>query len=670
MDASVFQDVFDALSSNKRKLVIPIANGSPVNKIIWSSFDYMVGPEAKFVWEAKYEEIFLLDATQLDDSSSDRITSTSSSKETQEGLNGLQYDESMHLSVITEPSTSTAESEPPTAHEQQDDRRTARTDESTLSATSVGNATLCAENVRHLFVNRFAHQPRRRGKRRKKAEKWAGDGQTPALITSIITSDSGLGGLTGTISVHSDLSARSSKPPNAQAASERIDETCSTDSENSEYGCCAETDESDQRTTEEKDDLLECLDEQATASFLNASSNVVSLLAAPMENLEDSTDDKEVETFAALVDGEQAAEENGGIMSDEDFVEQIASVQFDSNPMITKLSVIPSRRLMVASFLFACKNDFKTMMAVSLVLNENAEDWYVAPGGDAMLAVCSDESDTICRLTEDFLNLFTLLGHLGQHSLLHTTCLWKMDLNSTYFGEDPSPADFQFLVKGITGCLVAQGHCVVIGNDGAIVEKVMLTLSLFLAPSHKLLCLKPHRAPFSPYVRLQGLRRAAASHWPICFIDVDRKTVTSSGRFFAHRARKEALHLFELGQIFKEAGVELSAEDQQYTRRPPLINPAPVEADAYVERMFRLFFLLSDRTERLSFIDHFLTTLEYRANALIQTTKEASEPSKSSKQFAMLNLEADSLFGITLAQTQLISPSFPEFLFQSSKLTR
>lgn len=36
--------------------MIPLQNGCPIQKIVWSSFNYMVGPELKFVWEPLYEE--------------------------------------------------------------------------------------------------------------------------------------------------------------------------------------------------------------------------------------------------------------------------------------------------------------------------------------------------------------------------------------------------------------------------------------------------------------------------------------------------------------------------------------------------------------------------------------------------------------------------------------
>lgn len=38
-------------------------NASPIQKIIWSSFDYMAGPELRFVWTADNSKIALSNST-------------------------------------------------------------------------------------------------------------------------------------------------------------------------------------------------------------------------------------------------------------------------------------------------------------------------------------------------------------------------------------------------------------------------------------------------------------------------------------------------------------------------------------------------------------------------------------------------------------------------------
>jgi hypothetical protein len=62
---------------------------------------------------------------------------------------------------------------------------------------------------------------------------------------------------------------------------------------------------------------------------------------------------------------------------------------------------------------------------------------------------------------------------------------------------------------------------------------------------------------------------AGDSHWPVCFIDLDRKWVFTSGNYFTHHSRKEALQTYSISQIFKDAGSDLL--DDSATRRPPIM---------------------------------------------------------------------------------------------------
>ena len=93
--------------------------------------------------------------------------------------------------------------------------------------------------------------------------------------------------------------------------------------------------------------------------------------------------------------------------------------------------------------------------------------------------------------------------------------------------------------------------------------------------------------------------------------------------------------MYAIGQIFREAEVELSGEDDINSRRPPIMqvqcfyvfkhlfrSSIPVDIDPYVSNMLDAFFLLAaEQSERLAFIQHFHMNLDYKAQALIQTVK-------------------------------------------------
>uniref|UniRef100_A0A914H5M9 Uncharacterized protein n=1 Tax=Globodera rostochiensis TaxID=31243 RepID=A0A914H5M9_GLORO len=54
MEADLFQDIFSALEQHNKRIRLPLNNACPIQKIVWSSFDYLRGPELEFVWEADY----------------------------------------------------------------------------------------------------------------------------------------------------------------------------------------------------------------------------------------------------------------------------------------------------------------------------------------------------------------------------------------------------------------------------------------------------------------------------------------------------------------------------------------------------------------------------------------------------------------------------------------
>uniref|UniRef100_A0A1I7YQV7 UDENN domain-containing protein n=1 Tax=Steinernema glaseri TaxID=37863 RepID=A0A1I7YQV7_9BILA len=107
MEADLFQTVYDALQhSGSRKISMAVENLSPITKIIWSSFDYMTGPELKFVWEVDYgrrsQSLTPIDfgsETGADrnssaESSLSKVASTTSRNEDFEGSsNGVHFEE-------------------------------------------------------------------------------------------------------------------------------------------------------------------------------------------------------------------------------------------------------------------------------------------------------------------------------------------------------------------------------------------------------------------------------------------------------------------------------------------------------------------------------------------------------------------------------------------------
>ncbi|CAD5215811.1 unnamed protein product [Bursaphelenchus xylophilus] len=703
MEAHLFQDIYDAVENHENCLDLKVQYGSPIQTIVWSSFSYMIGPELKFVWHVKADEPYHLSSS--DETSSDgNFPSTSSDVKSTQG-SGLQYDDCINLMSNSNDCSNLS-----------DDLESERKSSHQSAESQAGNSTLCSSSHptsnSTLRLNKDenfdVHEERQEdlqeedyeteddnssytnvSEKEEEVEHQADN----KLTTSIVDS-----GITGTVSVHSDLSG-TCKSPKLNSSQSIMANLSDTSSEKSDYGYCDDKKEEDQISCSQDYDVAKCLDSTATASFLTVS-NVLTEQSAvgdqfETEVREDALVRQESAAFSQMV-------ENENYLSDEMFVakyalaEQISNPCFAMNPMICKVSVIPSRQISIMSFLFSVPKDEKEMMAFSLVLSEEARDWLGVRENvfeqifeDVLCRfkasyLSESIADVICRLTDDIYSLLLLFGNLERFPLCSQSYI---NIKSTVFMKpEMSLEDRSFLYKSVTGCLMSQGNCVLIGADPDYVEQFMLGLMLFLTPEQRTLCLKPHMSQYSPYLKLQAVKReliedlyvaSAESHWPTCFIDVDRKLVTSSGSYFTHYERKERLALQQMGSIFVEAGQNLKSEDRLIAKREPIIEPMSVIADPFLSsRLDVLWLLPCERSTRSIVLNQLILTLDYQAKALIETIKDISEPSKTFKENAvsskwslntvrkMLNLTADSSFNICLARADMLKPSLAQFIYQ------
>jgi hypothetical protein len=84
------------------------------------------------------------------------------------------------------------------------------------------------------------------------------------------------------------------------------------------------------------------------------------------------------------------------------------------------------------------------MMAISVILNEEAEEWYYSREKCfenifvdiitrlKVSLLVESEADMICRITSDFIEFFNLWGMLERHQLLDSSNPWKIDVSQLY----------------------------------------------------------------------------------------------------------------------------------------------------------------------------------------------------------------------------------------------
>lgn len=83
---AIFQD-------SSRKIQIPVRHLCPIQKVVWSSFDYMTGPELGFTWEAVIPASESSSSCKSSFSSSSRDDSSLTSSMTKGGGSAADYEE-------------------------------------------------------------------------------------------------------------------------------------------------------------------------------------------------------------------------------------------------------------------------------------------------------------------------------------------------------------------------------------------------------------------------------------------------------------------------------------------------------------------------------------------------------------------------------------------------
>ncbi|CAD5211458.1 unnamed protein product [Bursaphelenchus okinawaensis] len=692
MEAHLFQEIHDTIEEHQNSLTLTVQHGSPIQKVVWSGFNYMVGPELKFVWKVESVEPYHFNIP--DETSSDgNFPSISSDVKSTQG-SGLLYDDCM---------TYMNESKDYSSYS--DDFETENKFQKS-SESQAGTSTLCSSSHPHsnstLRLNNTdaaGDAPiEDEGEYRERDYESEDDNSSYTklsdkeedaekqtdnkLTTSIVDS-----GITGTVSVHSELSTTCKSP--------RLNLE-----EKSDYGYCDEKrDEDKQLSDSEQDTVVNCLDSKTTASFLTVS-NVLTDLSLVGDQID--KDIKEGELLQQESKTFKQVEGDDCNVTDEMFVakyalaEQISSPCFESNPMVCKVAVIPNRQILIMSFLYNLPQHDKEMMALSLILPEEAKDWlgvretvFEHIFQDILCRfkasyMVEDKADVICRITGDIYNMLSLFGNLERYPLLNNS--YVNIRNTIFMKSDITLKEKDFLYRSLTGCLTCQGNCVVIGVDPEYVEQFMLMLAFFLPPEHRILCLKPHVSNYNPYLKIQAVKRdliedlyvsSVESHWSTCFIDIDRHLVTYSGNYFVHHERKQRLAMYQMGSIFMEAGQNLESDEEVFTKKQPLVEPLLVPPDAFlISHLEALWLLPPEQSVRSVALNQILLTLDYQGKAFIETVKDISEPSKTFKENAvscrwslstvrkMMNLTSDSSFNICLSRADMLKPSLAQFIYQ------
>ncbi|KAK0395615.1 hypothetical protein QR680_001360 [Steinernema hermaphroditum] len=572
MEADLFQTVYDALQhSGSRKISMTVDNLSPITKIIWSSFDYMTGPELKFVWEVDYGRRSQsltpvdfgseagADRNSSAESSLSKVASTASRNEDFEGSsNGMHFEEIdniFHTELLT---TSFAEADVcpmcMQVHQSSYDDEccngygkddceniplntiSERTESSELTTSVTGstptvtsqmnplrphtgasNVSTCSTATTMTAYSNIGSEPQESDE--------AADGDVVAKISMDMEAAMGCRGQIPKSPTDDQM--------NTSCVDSGITGTISTHSDLSlishGYGgedvCCYSKEQIDSercRGTEH----VHCDGVSGSANDLNRSVMTSMMTSSSLEEQMSRSllvDDTDLLTEIAGENGIQPP-------SDDEFVakfvlvEQICSTQLPSNPLIHKVTIVPKRKLLAGSYLFGAtkENGFQaTMFAISIVVADSRSDWYmerqslfesimssIVPKVKALYHVEGTE-ELLCLMTKEFTKVFELFGAFDRWPLCPGSVFrLKIQYSHLWCDRIEEPT---FLAQAVTALLQCKGNCVVLGEDYKAVVQMLITLAFFLRDEDRNFCIRPFRFSYSPYAKLQAIPRKQLS---------------------------------------------------------------------------------------------------------------------------------------------------------------
>ncbi|VDM61092.1 unnamed protein product [Angiostrongylus costaricensis] len=626
MEAEEYFSTYDALHKGEsavRRLEIRLRNVSNIAKVVWSSFDFMCGPELKFVWEVipsnSVSPLNLSSGEGSVNGEGSLVSSMSTQSAQYEdiddplqvsiihvGINALCYVRVMNRNtsgnsmVVTRNTcislfSKTSDNEKVT--EQVDER-----DEQPFEKLTSGKV--------HVFPIMTVHRC-----------------YSLALTTSCV--DSGIG---GTISTHSELSGFCLSP-----LAESLPDNLS---------------------------VMRCLCQ--SLFWQNKSSGWVFSLV--------------VFTYHYFVR---------------------CSAQLPSNPLMHKMTVVPSRSLLVGSFIFSMSqpDGIRTLYAISFLMNNCKLEWYmerqafvesvmldIIPKLKALFLSKEPWEDVIVRANLDLTRMVNLISVLDRYPLVSELC--PLLIRNTLLIQRRCQDD-KILSKAISGVLQSQGQCVIIGSDTHYVSRLLHTLAAFLPIELRWCCPRMYRHKFSPYVRLQAVHRhelpnvmqcGALANWPLCVVDVDRSMVCMSAHYSRHRVLKRRVDAQRIDTIlnnaFQNKPVTFSFKCSVQILKG--IEHVICEKNGFEKRQI-LYYFNFQQSARMGLVNQLLLYVENMAQALILYVKHASEPLPSEKcsatkssRFSLnecrcaLDLQSDSWFHAVLARAELIMPDIAEFIYSST----
>lgn len=341
----------------------------------------------------------------------------------------------------------------------------------------------------------------------------------------------------------------------------------------------------------------------------------------------------------------------------------------ESGAVDVKFFVLAEKGVIIVSLIFdgELKGD-KNTCALSIILPQSELNFYLP-----LHSVCVERLKHIVRkgricmqkgysiiavLTSEIVPIMELLSSMKTHSVPE-----EVDIKDTLLNDDDigDSCHEDFLHKAISSHLQTCGCSIVVGSNPEKVNKIVLTLSLFLTPTERKcsrLCRADGSFKYDTGLFVQGLlkdstgsfvlpyRQGLYSPYPTTHIDVDINTVKQMPPCHEHMYHQRRYMRAELSALWKAASEDNISPDNlinsQDSFTPDLnVFQDVMHKDTLVKSfIYEVFLLKPGLSLRSAYLSHFLLLLHRKALTLLRYIED--ETQKGKKPFRSLrNLKTD-----------------------------
>ncbi|VBB33989.1 unnamed protein product, partial [Acanthocheilonema viteae] len=445
VEADTFLRIYEAIEDSSCKIQVPVRHLCAIRKVVWSSFDYMTGPELGFTWEAvsATNEATSSGKSSLSSSSRDDSSLTSSvTKDCSSGADYEEIDDVYRSKLLTEAISDTM------CTDTSKDLDHYRYDQASEVPHNVFKMNMIMCSDERLYLDEFMTESRS-----------TIDGTTKTSFASTSRNDD----------------FESSTNSDKDSSDHKVEEIARNNSPNGVEDLL-ELNETTAKTNEDLQDMVSSGFDSGIVGTVSMYSGLSTMASSHAKEILNVKQNEEVNERSCIVNYGRTATNNNAAascvrkdqtvqyvghadyetlcdlvgesstvqLSDEEYVakfvlaEQICSTPMPSNPIIHKLTLLPKRRLFVGSYLFQVNGSAhhdRAMCAISLLGDYSRWEWY-AERQNIIEEVFVDIiprlrisylteniEDFICRATKEISKLMSFIGVCEAYPLLsQNTC--------------------------------------------------------------------------------------------------------------------------------------------------------------------------------------------------------------------------------------------------------